>query len=107
MRARSSFLFFLLLAARMFSQDPQLDSLKKVLSTQGDDTTKVNTFFAITEICPENDILKYAQQGLALAQKLNYKKGVAKLSLNVGYGLNMLGEVDSSLAYFHRGLQLA
>ena len=70
-----------------------IDSLKKVLLTEKEDTNKVNTLNAIRDILSEKDyeklaiqnnknpdaeLLQISNQALHLAQKLNFKKGEEK-----------------------------
>ena len=63
----------------------RIDSLLSLLKTAKEDTNKVNILYELSEECSEEDILKYAQAALLLAEKLNYKKGVAVASNNIGY----------------------
>ncbi|HEX4372225.1 MAG TPA: hypothetical protein VHZ50_02870, partial [Puia sp.] len=57
----------------------KIDSLKKVLLKENEDTNKVNTLNAISwDLYQERDFdnsTQYANKTLALAEKLNYKKG--------------------------------
>lgn len=85
--------FALLSASCIAQQDAKADSLQRVLKTQKDDTSKVNTLNALSSHVsnPSNRSLalfsqaqKHAQDALALAEKLNFKKGVARSLENLG-----------------------
>ena len=63
-------------------QNKTIDSLKKVLQTQKEDTNKVNTLIVLgtvlTDSIEYDFALKYADEALALSKKLNFKRGQAK-----------------------------
>ena len=81
----------LLISFSFFGQNKQTDSLLTLLKNEKEDTTKVKTLYALTVklynsgrydtslVCANND--------KALAEKLNYKKGIASaiMSLNLIY----------------------
>lgn len=61
------------------SDSPKMDSLKKVLLTEKEDTNKVNTLLELgkyyfNEFDVENSSV-YTNLALHLSQKLNFKKG--------------------------------
>ncbi|MEJ0105171.1 MAG: tetratricopeptide repeat-containing sensor histidine kinase [Bacteroidota bacterium] len=66
------------------SQDKTLDSLKKVLQNQGEDTNRANTLHVISYhlLLQANfgEALVYATNELSLAKKLGFKKGMANAS---------------------------
>ena len=77
-----------------------------------DDTTKANTLFEISRVylTELNDIKKVAEYGwkeLALAQKIDYKKGMANAMLNIGIYYRTNGNSDMSLYYDKKSLALA
>ena len=57
---------------------PIVDSLKTIINLQKQDTIQVNALaYLANEQTQFDSTIKYARQGLRLAQKLNYKKGEA------------------------------
>jgi two-component system, NtrC family, sensor kinase len=71
---------FLVHAYYARSQNKTIDSLKRILQTQKEDTVKVNTLNVLSAHVIENngdfkDALKYVQESLSLANKLGYKEG--------------------------------
>ena len=61
------------------------DSLKAIIKHQKGDTTEVDAIFNLSVQQPEFESgIKYARQGLALAQKIKYKKGEADCYLSLG-----------------------
>ena len=57
---------------------PIVDSLKTIINLQKQDTNRVNAFAHLAyEQTQFDSTIKYAREGLRLAQKLNYKKGEA------------------------------
>src|SRR4051794_45569 len=64
-----------------------IDSLKRVLLTQKEDTNKVNTLNELSNYLSYQDTdssFSYASLGLSLSQKLNYVKGEAQSCLILG-----------------------
>ena len=54
------------------------DSLKKIISLHKEDTAQVNSLSYLASLQANSDTaIIFAKQGLALAQKLHYKKGQA------------------------------
>jgi two-component system NarL family sensor kinase len=76
------FLFiFLSVGVSVFPQDGFTDSLKNLLLTAKEDTSKVFLFTDIADELTGVDFKKsldYCNKGLALAEKLNFKKGIAQ-----------------------------
>jgi two-component system, NarL family, sensor histidine kinase UhpB len=104
---RTFFLYMLLVYSLILSAQKHIvDSLLRILQNQQEDTTKVNTLFELSEICDESDILKYAEPALALAEKLNYKKGIADASSNIGYLYGARGNFIKALEYGEKSLKL-
>jgi len=104
------FLFLLSLVGQSFAQTSQIDSLKAVLESSKEDTSKVNT---LIEICVSEyrsspaDAIAYGNEALALADKLDYKKGLAQAFKYIGMGHYFLGDYwetinlwQQSLSYF-------
>jgi len=73
------FFIFLLLSYAAYTQVPWLDSVKKVLQTEKEDTNKVNTLIALAgyyQVSHADTGVTYAQQALDLAEKLNFETGI-------------------------------
>lgn len=68
---RAAFSFLLCFSTVVFAQNSSLDSLFKVLPKAKSDTEKIRTLGQISEICEFNDIPKYCEQILAIAEKNN------------------------------------
>ena len=90
--------FVVLLVAGAFKSNGQsdslrIDSLKKVLLTEEEDTKKVNTLNMLSYLFRDSDYkagLKYSDSALALSTKLDYRKGEADciLIISLLYGVN-------------------
>ena len=80
---RKTFLFvsFLLYCLRGSTQDPKiLDSLKNQLSLAKEDTHKVNTLIELSNQTRNINVpssIKYAEDALSLARKLQFQRGQA------------------------------
>src|SRR4051812_48796924 len=92
-----SFLTYVLLIcmfavhASVFSQTRNIDSLLKLLPTMKEDTFKINllndiTRSYMTELNNSEKVAEYSVQGLALSQKLNFKRGIAVGTFYKGFG---------------------
>ena len=110
------FLFLLLIMivgkqsqAQLQGQD-RIDSLLAQLPKASDDTSKVKLLtdlsFTYSSIDPDEG-LKNGKQGLELAEKLNWKKGMANanrtIGVNYSYGKS---DYQGSLEYYLKGLKL-
>ena len=96
--------FFILSAWSAYGQNNTIDSLRNLLPTQKEDTGKVNTLIAIgktfDQIGDNNNAMKYASDALALAEKINYKKGQANAYQRIGRGYdNQLNFTDARRNY--------
>jgi tetratricopeptide (TPR) repeat protein len=86
-----------------------LDSLLKVLKAEGDDTSKVKTLIDIGWEYSYSDIAstdKYAKEGLALSEKLNYDEGRAQAYELLGISDRNKTTYSSALENFNKSLQL-
>src|SRR4030095_13218506 len=80
MKEKSLFIVFTFLLAYSigWGQRNLTDSLRGVINLQKNDTAEVNALaYLANEQIQTDSVVKYAQQGLALAKKLNYRKGEA------------------------------
>ena len=81
------------------SDSLKIDSLKKVLETQKEDTNKVNALYKVSRylsnVADYNSSTQYADSALKLSNKLNFKKGMADAFLSkalINYDQNKFPE---------------
>src|SRR6266446_6730805 len=96
-------LVFLLVALNhVCAQTRPIDSLKQILLTQKDDTNKVNTLLGLAYECTikskTDSALLYANNGLAISQKLRYSKGQAENLFFIG--INSYSNEAAAFEYF-------
>lgn len=98
MTAKLTYLFFICLFPLVcWSQDAQLDSMKKIATTQKEDSFKVNTLLAIsrrTLSSAPDEAITYAILANELSQKISFHPGQAYAFKNIG------------IAYYNKGLYL-
>ena len=104
------FLALLLFSKVLVGQDQKkIDSLLSVYNSQPQDSSKVKTAHAIYDFYYGHKpkiALKYSKQGLQLAQKINYKTGIAKSFYHHGRQLRNLRKLDSSMYYFDKAFNI-
>ena len=92
------------------SDSLEIDSLKKVLSIAKEDTNKVNALNALSYVTNNNgeggEALQYAEKALALAEKINYKKGKAEALLNNSNVEDNNGDLVNALRIAEEALKL-
>jgi len=69
--------FFLHLMHTLYAQEIFIDSLKQLVNRHNQDTTEVNALAVLCNASAQPGSDKYGKQGLELARKIKYKKGVA------------------------------
>ena len=87
MKRKSVFILLLLIfnASLVWGQQNLADSLRAVINLQKGDTAEVNALVYLgNEQTLSDSAIIYAQQGLLLAQKINYKKGEADCFFVIG-----------------------
>ena len=109
---KKSILLFSLLALQHIAapQDNAIDSMRSILKTAGEDTSKVNILNALSyELLYSNTdtTIHLATQAKELAEKLNYPKGVASAYLRLGQAYNNLGSYDQSQRYLSNALDIS
>jgi signal transduction histidine kinase len=86
-----------------------IDSIISVLPSLPDDTTKVGLYGKLIalqySIDPKAGISS-AEEGLALAEKLNWLRGIANLSNNLGLLLQETDDQERSRSYFEKSLEI-
>jgi signal transduction histidine kinase len=88
------------------ARDTKMDSLQNLLKTVKEDTNKVKILYELSDECAQEDILKYAIPALKLAEKLNFKKGIADALNNIGYFYYSRGDLSLSLEYYYKSLKI-
>ena len=90
-------------------QQELIDSMLIALPKQKDDTNKVKLLKEIISGCYKSDFavgIKYGKQGLQLAEKLNWKKGIATMNYCLGFGYQNESDFSQALAYYAKGLKI-
>ena len=99
----------LLSSFEIFAQkQKKLDSLLNILKYSKQDTTKVNTYNALSSLYGSSNpdtCLYYVKQGLVLAEKVNYKKGIAKCYYNIASANDDKGNYDIAIIYYQKSLK--
>jgi len=88
-----------------FSQTREIDSLIVLVKITKEDKVKAVLLYQLSEICEEEDILKFATQGFELAQKSHYKKLMANCANNIGYHYQNRSENNKSLEWHYKSLK--
>jgi len=92
------------------SQDqPKIDSMFQVLRTSKQDTHKVMLLYDLSREFFSNDIdraEKYSNRALFLAEKLGYKRGIAKAYNNLGIINYYKAIYNVALSYHDRSLEI-
>lgn len=101
-------IFFILLLSslRIAAQQDPLDSMKNLLKTNLSDSVRAGVLCNLSEYCDIQDILSYAEPGLELSKKINYRKGIAQASANIGFALAQMGEVSKAVDNFYVSLNM-
>ena len=94
------------------------DSLKQLLKTTKVDTARLSLYALICEVCEENEIIDYAQPGIAVADKLLNSGAIsekerqdilstkATLLNDMGIGSSGLGNSNDAIKYYKEGLKI-
>lgn len=99
-------ILFFSLGSLICQNNTATDSMLVLLKTQKEDTNKVKVLYQLSEECDVKDILKYAEPSLELAEKLNYKKGIADALNNIGYFYSVFNQPEEALKYYTRSLKI-
>lgn len=90
-------------------QEPAIDSLKALLPTLKDDTTKVNTLLELgTQLFrsqPDEAIL-YSEDAIELSEQINFPKGRAYALKNIGLSHYIKGNYPEVLNYWEQSLDV-
>jgi adenylate cyclase len=99
----------ILISVRGYSQDSKTDSLKALIQTVVDDTTRVNLLNSISYnlfTSAPAEAIDYGKQALTLAEEINFKKGIAFASKNIGLGYYMQSNFPEVLNYWDQSLKV-
>jgi two-component system, NtrC family, sensor kinase len=107
-------IIFLLCSLYSYAQNEKIDSLKKVLATEKEDTNKVNTLNELSAALDHdrNSAMQYAKEALSLAQKINFENGEGRAFYQMGeaeIGSNYIGErgnINEALAYYNNAIAI-
>ncbi|NQU52385.1 MAG: tetratricopeptide repeat protein [Bacteroidetes bacterium] len=90
-----------------YTQDAKTDSLKALLQTTMEDSTKIellNTISYSLFTSEPSEAIDYGTRAMELAEKINYKKGLAYAFKNIGLGHYMQGDFLEVLVFWERSL---
>ncbi len=107
------YLSFFLFSSKIFCQNNQLDSLFKTLPKSVNDTGRIRTLGQISEQCDFDDILKYCNQILDIAEKNKtvtdlkskriFLREKARAYNNIGFYYYTTSKVIDGLDYYQKG----
>ncbi len=101
---------FLILSIKNYSQNnSKIDSLLSLLSHEQTDTSKVKLLDQISWHYINTDFdkaLNYSKQALKMAQKLNFKDGIALSYTYIGYAQYRKGNYDDALLSINRAIAI-
>lgn len=101
------FLFFGCLLTSVFSQNAKIDSLQNIINTTKEDTSKVNAMLEIGAEYKNEDAKKtfeFANKAIDLAEKVNYKKGIASAKYLIGFTSYAKGDFSKAKNYYTEAL---
>ena len=109
--ARNIILFFsILYSSAAYTQTAWIDSVKKVLPAQKEDTNKVSTLISLSwayRFSYPDSGLVYAQKALSLAEKLNSEESTFWSLVSINQTLYILGNYALELDYAFKEFSLA
>ena len=84
-----------------------IDSLKKVVSTTGQDTNRIWALDNLGRNIQTDTTIILAEQAIDLSQKLKFKKGEAEAYNNIGYWFTTKGNYPRALENYLHAIQLS
>lgn len=111
MRYFRLFSLLAILSAGVFlcAQNPQIDSLRALLETVKEDTTRVNmlnSMAAQVYRTSPDEAIKYSTDAKTIAQQIGFQKGLAAAHKNMGLGYYMLGEYLEAFKQWELSLEI-
>ncbi len=103
------FLAILITTRSQAQHKKKSDSLLNVLQTTKDDTVKINTLSALSFCYANTDTtkaLQYVNEGIALAKKTDYKRGLGLCYNTLGLIYKTINKFQSSLDYYQKALDI-
>lgn len=94
-RQNCCLLFFFLLSSSLLAQNNESDSIKKLLSNTKADTATVNLLIALSKSYFNSDpnaAIRDAEMAKQMAIQINFKRGIALASKNIGIAYYMKGD---------------
>jgi adenylate cyclase len=99
--------FFFCFCANVYSNE--IDSLKKILSTNIADTTRVNVLNALSKSLfnsnPDTSVIIAASSKI-LAERINYKTGLALAFKNMGIGYYLQGKYKEAVITWQQAIEV-
>lgn len=93
------------------SLEQKVDSLKYLIANSPDDTLKIGQYKGLGDIYltlnQESEMLKVAEQGLVLSEKLSYPKGTIQMTLFKAIALDIMGQTDNAILLYNKSLKMA
>src|SRR5450759_1124285 len=109
----SSFLFCIFLIFFLqpvnAQQQRKTDSLYNVLKTTKADTNRVNVLYSLSDAFYDTEpykAIEYANQGLALSNKIAFTKGISTCLKALGLSYYHLGKFDTALIFFEKRFKI-
>ena len=103
-----STLIALILYGSGHAQTREADSLKSLLKSAKEDTTRVNSLIALSGTLLRSnsgEALRYANEAKTLADKLGFRKGQAYALKSIGMGYYFQGNYIETLLYWQQSLE--
>src|ERR1051325_10124731 len=100
-------LFLLSINCIKAQQGINTDSLRAIINNHKGDTAEVDALANLGNEQERSDSgIKYAQQGLSLAEKINYAKGKADCLFIIGNAIARQGNFGAGIQYFLDALSI-
>ncbi|RYY62444.1 MAG: sensor histidine kinase [Chitinophagaceae bacterium] len=99
---------FLWVNAQLQGQ-PLIDSLVAALPSMKEDSAKVKAYSKISQVYYQVNIKQsfpYVKQGLELAEKIGWKKGIANLNNNLGLYISDTGNYEAGNEHYKKSLEI-
>jgi adenylate cyclase len=111
MRRITNFISFYLIffSISLHAQTSELDSLKKVITSQEEDSLKVNNLIALSSKYLStnlNDAINYGSEALKLAERIDFKKGQAYGYKAIGLGNYVKANYPEAVIQFQNSLAI-
>ncbi len=106
---RHNLLLYILLIFSLISKAEGVDSLQLLLNKKTHDTVDVLRIIKFGQKnTPNNpkEALGFLKQGLKIAQEVNFKPGVAKAYVAIGYAFRSMSQFDSARVYYNVSIEM-